>query len=294
MSLGTKGDLLVVTNNRQRVFQRSIIDGAREGAAARGYGLDVLELPQPTDAEAALGALRRTPAGVLLVADVLPDTAVARLWDEGITLTLVSHRVQGLAAPSIMHDNGQGIEQLAAHLLDEGGRRRPLFLRGSPRQLDARQREQAFRRELMRRTLNVDRVPFVRGDFEPDTAREELARQLDREPGFDALLAADYLMAIAARELLQARGVRVPEEVAVAGFGDGPEAEASGLTTVAADVVELGRRAARQLVGQIEGLRVRGLTLLSTTLLRRESTALAAAPAARASRGAPAGPAATD
>jgi DNA-binding LacI/PurR family transcriptional regulator len=37
-------------------------------------------------------------------------------------------------------------------------------------------------------------------------------------------------------------------------------------------VTELGRRAARQLIGQIEGLRIRGLTLLSTELIEREST----------------------
>jgi DNA-binding LacI/PurR family transcriptional regulator len=60
--------------------------------------------------------------------------------------------------------------------------------------------------------------------------------------------------------------------VAVVGFGDGPEAAQAGLTTVAADITELGRRAARQLIGQIEGLRIRGLTLLSTELIEREST----------------------
>jgi DNA-binding LacI/PurR family transcriptional regulator len=64
----------------------------------------------------------------------------------------------------------------------------------------------------------------------------------------------------------------VPEDVVVLGFGDGPEAEAAGVTTVAADVVELGRRGARQLVGQLEGMEVKGLTLLSMALVARAST----------------------
>lgn len=72
--------------------------------------------------------------------------------------------------------------------------------------------------------------------------------------------------------IIQAAGLRVPEDVAVVGFGDGPEAARAGLTTVAADVVELGRRGARQLIGQIEGLRIRGLTLLSTELVERATT----------------------
>lgn len=266
-------ELLVITNARDRVFQRSIVRGAREIGDARGRRVEVLEVPRPTAATEALAILELPPAGVLLVADVLPDEAVAELVRRGVTLTLVSHRIQGLEVPSIMHDNRHGIALLAAHLLDECDRRRPLFLRGSARQLDARQREEAFRRECMRRTPTVAEPVFLRGDFEPAVAVASLERHLDEGTPFDALLGADYLMAIAARELLEARGLRVPEDVAVAGFGDGPEAEAAGVTTVAADVVDLGRRAARQLVGQIEGLQVRGLTLLSTTLQPRGSTA---------------------
>ena len=79
-------------------------------------------------------------------------------------------------------------------------------------------------------------------------------------------------MAEAAMNVIKASGQRIPDDVAVVGFGDGPEAAQAGLTTVAADVTELGRRAARQLIGQIEGLRIRGLTLLSTELIERATT----------------------
>jgi DNA-binding LacI/PurR family transcriptional regulator len=79
-------------------------------------------------------------------------------------------------------------------------------------------------------------------------------------------------MADAAMNVIKASGRRIPEDVAVVGFGDAPEAAQAGLTTVAADVTELGRRGARQLIGQIEGLRIRGLTLLSTELIERETT----------------------
>lgn len=265
-------DLLVITNNRKREFQRSVIEGASEVCEARGFRVDVLEVPRPTAADEALAALEHPPAGVLLVADVLPDAAVGELLQRGVTLTLVSHRVAGLEPPAIMHDNAQGISLLSAHLLDACGRRRPVFLRGSERQLDAGQRERAWRRELMRRSLPVDGDRFLRGDFEPATATASLAAYLDEGGTLDALVAADYPMAIAAIELLRRRGLRVPDDVAVAGFGDSAEAQNASLTCVAADVVELGRRAARQLVGQVEGLEIRGLTLLSTALVPRGST----------------------
>jgi DNA-binding LacI/PurR family transcriptional regulator len=55
------------------------------------------------------------------------------------------------------------------------------------------------------------------------------------------------------------------------GFGDGPEAADARLTTVGVDVEQIGKRAARQLIGQIEGLQIRGVTLLNTMIVERDS-----------------------
>jgi DNA-binding LacI/PurR family transcriptional regulator len=58
----------------------------------------------------------------------------------------------------------------------------------------------------------------------------------------------------------------------VVGFGDAPEAEAAGLTVVAADVIEQGRRTARQLISQIEGQRISGVTVLQVRLIVRDTS----------------------
>jgi LacI family transcriptional regulator len=267
-------ELLVVTNNRHRVFQSSIIAGVEEIGRQREYRTVVLEAPRPAEAGELLEQLERTSAGILLVADVLPDEAVERLHELGATISLVSHRVPGVEVPSIMHDNRHGLALLAEELFDRNGRTAPLFVCGSGRQRDALEREGAFRRELMLRGLPVDDSRFLRGEFEPEQAAAELAGFLAGGGKLDSVVAADYLMAIACMGELRRRGLAVPVDVTVLGFGDGPEAEAAGLTTVAADVVELGRRGARQLVGQLEGLAIRGLTLLSTTLVARASSGL--------------------
>lgn len=270
---GESPRLLVVTNNRRRVFQRSIISGAEEVAQARAYRVEVLEVPRPSDSAAVADRLRGENLLVMLIADVLPDETIASLHAGGIPTTLVSHGVAGLEVPSIMHDNRHGLELLAAEVFDRCGRRRPLYVGGSPRQQDSVEREAAFRRQLMRRGLEVDESRFLSGEFEPGQAAVAVGEFLAGGGELDSLVAADYLMAIACLEELRGRGLEVPGQVVVAGFGDGIEAQAAGLTTVAADVVELGRRAARQLLGQAEGLEIRGLTLLSTTLIRRASTA---------------------
>jgi DNA-binding LacI/PurR family transcriptional regulator len=180
--------------------------------------------------------------------------------------------VPGLPVPAVAPNNTQGIAILVEHLVVHCGRRRLVFIQGDMDQNDGIQRASAFGQELMRYNLSIPPEFVLRGDFIPSVAAESLARLIERTTDFDGIVASDYLMALAAIEVLTGAGLRVPEDVAVVGFGSGPEADAAGLTNVAADVQELGRRAARQLIGQVEGLRIRGLTLLNAELVERSTS----------------------
>jgi len=60
---------------------------------------------------------------------------------------------------------------------------------------------------------------------------------------------AVYRSERAAREA----GLRMPEDLALAGFNDTPEAELIGLTTVHVEQEEMGARAASLLIAQLEG-----------------------------------------
>ena len=61
------------------------------------------------------------------------------------------------------------------------------------------------------------------------------------------------MMAIGALDALRVSGLRVPEDVAVAGFDDVPLASHLGLTTVRVRIAELGERAIERLVAILEG-----------------------------------------
>jgi LacI family transcriptional regulator len=123
----------------------------------------------------------------------------------------------------------------------------------------------------MRYNITLPDSHFLRGDFSAPVAAASVQQLIDGGADFDAIISADYVMGIAAVEVLGRNGRRVPEDVSVVGFGDAPEAEAAGLTTVAADIVEQGRRAARQLISQDQGMRITGVTVLSVRLMVRET-----------------------
>ena len=107
------------------------------------------------------------------------------------------------------------------------------------------------------------------------------ARLLDLPEPPDAVLCADDVMAIGALDVARERGLRVPGDLAVMGFGD---IEAAGmvtprLTTVAGRGREIGRAGARGLLLRLEGLEgleggtagPHGEVVIPPELVRRES-----------------------
>lgn len=261
----------IITNNRHNVFQRNVVAGIEDVAAQRGYRVVVDSYAEDPAHPGAITLDYRAMAGVLVIADAAPHDLLQQMDAAGVPLALVSHEVPGLPVPSIVVDNAQGIAALIRHVVEHCGRRKLVFIQGVMSQRDAIERDAAFRWEQMRYNLAVPETRFLRGDFIGGVAAESVRALLRTDRDFDAIVAADYVMAMAAVEVLREAGIRVPQDVCVVGFGDAPEAEAAGLTTVAADIREQGRRAARQLMSLIAGRRLSGVTVLNVHLIVRDT-----------------------
>ncbi len=262
----------VVTNTRHGVFQRNVIRGIEEVAAQHGLGVMIDALAEnPAQARSITPEILALD-GLIVIANILGDHQLRELYYRGKPLSLISHQVYDAPIPAVIANNQQGMEILTRHLIQECDRCRLVFIRGHMQQNDGIERDLAFQREVLRYDLDIPADFILDGEFVPEQAGAAMRQLLAKRRDFDGVLAADYLMALAAMDALREAGVSVPEDVMVAGFGDGAEAEAPGLTTVAADIVEQGRRGARQLIGQINGLRIRGVTVLNTHLITRRTT----------------------
>ena len=103
-----------------------------------------------------------------------------------------------------------------------------------------------------------------------------MARLLAARPDLDAVFAASDLMAAGALSALAEAGRRVPGDVAVVGYDDSPVARSTNppLTSVHQPIEEMGREAARLLVGAADGTnRARRRVILATDLVKRASSA---------------------
>ena len=265
----------IITNNITGVFQRDVISGIEQVASAQGYAVKLfISADNPQYSTTMLSDFHALD-GLLIIANAAQDDVLRALHQYHKPISLVSHQVAGTSIPMVMTNNVQGIAELVHHLVVRCSRRKLVFIRGLMDQNDGREREIAFRQELIRYDVQIPELHFLRGDFDPETASASVRALLDSGSEFDGIIACDYLMGAAAVNTLRAVGVRVPEDVSVVGYGDAPEAEAAGLTTVAANIVDLGACAARQLISQIRGLRISGVTVLSVGLVTRDTSGCA-------------------
>ncbi len=184
----------------------------------------------------------------------------------------VSIAVEGV--PSVRVDNEQGTRAALLHLIEDHGYRRIAFIQGPEGNKEAEQRYCVYREALADHGLAFDPDLVAPGVFELESgvAAVRLLRD-ERKVGFEALVASNDYAALGALQELQARGIRVPHDVAVVGFDDIAEARACtpSLTTVQQPMYDLGWRAVEMLLAQLQGESVPEEVLLPTRLVVRRS-----------------------
>jgi len=149
-------------------------------------------------------------------------------------------------------DNYSSAYAMVAHLAGNG-HRTIAHIAGPDVNVDAQERLRGYRAALSRELPGAAEY-VLRGDFTEESgyraARELLATGM--RP--DAVFAANDMMAIGCLCALTEAGLRVPQDIAIAGFDDIPTARfvSPALTTVRVRISDMGGRALDSLATAIE------------------------------------------
>ncbi len=193
-----------------------------------------------------------------------------------LPLPTVSIGFEVTGVPSLLADDTTGMQEAITHLIKEHDRRKIAFIRGPDGSAEAQRRYQAYLDTLEKYGIPEDSNLVTQGDFYRSSGKAAAHILLDeRKAEFDALVGANDTMALAAMEVIQTRGIGVPDEVAVVGYDDVIDANISNppLTTVRQPVYEIGKRAVEFLITILEGGEVPDCEMIPTTLVRRLSCA---------------------
>lgn len=262
--------IVIITNNQHDVFQKDVVIGVSN--IAQQYQLSVF-VDSLSDNPFVYPDMNPDDiTGFIVIANVLDDEQLADLYQLGKPITLVSHHVKSLPIPAVIQNNNDGIHKLVDYVVLDCGKREMVFILGDMEQHDGVARQWMFEQRLMHHNIMMPQERYLRGDFVPAMAAQSMREFLQQNISFDAVIAADYMMGCAASNVLAEAGISVGEDVFVVGFGDGQQAADCGLTTVGTDIIALGQRAARQLVAQINGTLITGVTWLNTELIERDSS----------------------
>jgi DNA-binding LacI/PurR family transcriptional regulator len=192
--------------------------------------------------------------------------------------TVVIARDMNLDGADFVSNNELAGAQMALrHLVDLGHERIVHISGGSSR--SAVQRKRAYLQVMAQLGL-PEAAQVIEGDFTEDAGRSAARDLIRNRSDITAIFAANDLAAVGAMGVLEAAGIRVPEDVSVVGYDNSviSDLEMISLTSVEQPIEEFGRASMRLLLEHIEGTRERPSSLqFEPRLIVRRTTARRAA-----------------
>jgi LacI family transcriptional regulator len=224
-----------------------------------------------------LQALSGKVDGLLIGEGVVPATALARLARR-LPVVVVAGDAGLRGVDVVAADNWSGAHALVTHLVVDHRRRRLYHVDGPESAPDAKTRRLAMQ-AVIDGQPDAKLVGAHSGRFSVRSGEAAADRMLAEFGGVagqlpDAIVCANDQMAIGVLRTLTARGIRVPDDIAIVGFDDIYPATLCDppLTTVRQPIRGIGERACEQLIERIATPTLRpSVELLPTELVIRSS-----------------------
>ncbi|TAA46552.1 LacI family DNA-binding transcriptional regulator [Pseudoxanthomonas winnipegensis] len=202
---------------------------------------------------AALRAMRGRVDGLLVLSPYAdqPGFLTDNLPD-GLPVVLINTHLPHGDYPVLNIDNHGGAVAMMRHLV-ASGRRRIAFIAGPGCNFDAAERLRGYRDALAELLPGVPEQ-VLPGRFDEASGMEAGTALLAAGTRPDAVFAANDTMALGCLFAFNQAGLRVPQDIALAGFDDVPVARFvhPPLTTMRISIAELGANALRRLLQDIQ------------------------------------------
>lgn len=155
---------------------------------------------------------------------------------------------------SVISDNYNGMYELVEHLIGVHGYRKLLLLAGPETNMDSKEREKAFKDVVAKYNIEFSDAMLRRGNYSANCT-QQVAELLDAYPDADVLVCANDVMAYAAYQECERRGLIVGKDIAITGYDDDETATSiyPPLTTVSQNEMDMGYRSVAKIVAMCNG-----------------------------------------
>jgi len=251
---------IAVVGNAEKSFSADWYTGFARIADDHGYALILKEMLRTADQASALAVIHslldRQVDGIVWA---IPESGSPCPWLTAEFLCQITVPVVFMnAAPRpdlavVGYDNYAGAMLAMRHLIARG-RRHIAHISGPLEIWIAAERQRAWREALRAAGLPHGANQLVEGDWQPATGQKAIATLFERFPEMDAVFVAGDYMCLGVLLEAQRRGKRIPEDLAVLGFGNrfGSDCYDPPLSTVEQNKQKLGEAAFAALIEEID------------------------------------------
>ncbi|OUM02552.1 LacI family DNA-binding transcriptional regulator [Variovorax sp. JS1663] len=230
------------------------VQSLTEALAEAGYQLMLGQSGYAESREDALleAIIGRRPDGIVLTGILHSADGRRRLLAAGIPV-VETWDLTPTPLDMLVGFSHAEVGRAVAAFLQAKGRRRLAVVAGDDER--SKRRHDAFREAARAAGLPEVRILYVPAPTTLRSGRRALGELLAADPAIDAVFCSSDLLALGVLTEAHARGLAVPRQLAVVGFGDLEFAAdlQPALSTVRIDSAAIGRQAARFIVDRAEG-----------------------------------------
>lgn len=189
--------------------------------------------------------------GVIFIATMFTKKHMQMLKDYKVPIVILGQHLEGY--PCVFQDDYRAAMLVTEKLLEQGTKFG--YIGVTERDEAAGQkRRKGFEAALRKNKREIDSSCLKEGNFTMDSGYEKAKEIFEQHPEIDSVVCATDTMAIGAMTRIKELGLRIPEDVQVAGIGDGTPGKIvePKLTTVHFFYKTSGKEAAEMLTDLLE------------------------------------------
>lgn len=262
-------------------FHSYVISGVEEVAYKLGYNVTIYQSRDSLEREIAITSILQTNMVAGIIACLALETQncnhFSRFNSLRVPLVFYDRVSNDLEASKVIIDDFDAASRVTQHLIDTGCRK-IAHIAGCQTTSIFASRLEGYKAALLRNNLVFDPAMVYCTTNLTYEEGAKGARKLLKLPELpDGIFCANDYTAIGAIQAIKKANLRIPDDIAVAGFSNYPVSTIiePALTTIDDRAFEMGKTAARMLIRQIEerDANIASETIvLKTDLIIREST----------------------
>lgn len=260
-------------------FFASCISGIQDLANTRGYNVMICQSNEKIDLEKAnIKTLVSSQVDGLLISlsrETNTFDHLLDLYNREIPFLLFDRVNEDIPVSKVTFNDQGGAYQVTKHLLDSGCKR-VMYVSGPEDLYISKKRKEGYLQALVEAGYSTDDALIKITDLTTEGNLKVAKEITEMNPRPDGVFCMIDPLAVDVMTVFKEQSIKIPEEIALAGFTDNPTAAViePALTTVAQPGYEMGKLAVSHILDQLEGITSDDpiSIVLETTLVPRKST----------------------